>query len=233
MSMNLFQLLGKYATLAVISFMSFFNIGDYKEKENIIDNINKEKDFMVVHSITDYKTIIEPNPKLPSNVSNVKVEGNIGLSYTESKSEVKVVQPVVDEVLEKGTGDYGIYQGKLVGYGPDCVGCSGEGYLACRAEDGSKFSLKYNGIIYNDKDFGEVRIVAAATAKFPCGTIVEIKKEGKEPFKAVVLDTGGTVKNAWNNGNVIMDLAYHKNADSGSDGLTGPNVTFSIQRWGW
>ena len=48
-----------------------------------------------------------------------------------------------------------------------------------------------------------------------------------------MLDTGGTVQNAWKNGNVVMDLAYSRNADSGSDGLTGNNITFNIKRWGW
>ena len=59
------------------------------------------------------------------------------------------------------------------------------------------------------------------------------KKYGKESFLVVVLDTGGTVQNAWKNGNVVMDLAYSRNADSGSDGLTGNNITFNIKRWGW
>ena len=236
MNINLLQLVGKYIVFTAMSIMSLFNIGNYNEKETLVNNANKEKDYKVVNSVTDYKTVVKYNSKLPKNVSNVTTEGTVGLSYTEKNeqtTETKVVQEVVNEVIEKGTGDYGIYKGKLVGYGPDCVGCSGEGYLACRKEDGSKFSLKYDGIYYNDDQYGSVRILAAATEKFPCGTIVEIKKDGKELFKAVVLDTGGTVKNAWKNGSVIMDLAYEKNALSGSDGLTGSNIIFSVQRWGW
>lgn len=234
MNINLLQLLGKYIILTAVSFMSIFNIGDYKEFENIVSNANNDKDFTVINSVIDYKTIVEYNSKIPKNISNIKVEGTIGLSYNEDNTkEEKVVQEVVNEVVEQGTGDYGIYTGKLIGYGPDCVGCSVEGYLACRTKDGLKFSLKYDGIYYNDSEYGEVRILAAATSKFPCGTIVEIKKDGRDSFTAIVLDTGGTVNNAWKNGIVIMDLAYLKNSDSGSDGLTGSNMTFSVQRWGW
>lgn len=218
--------------------MSSLGIGNYSENEAVVNNINKEKDFQVITSVTNYKTVVQYNKKIPKNVTNVISEGKVGLSYTEQNNqestvEEKIVQEVTNEVVEKGTGDYGIYTGKLIGYGPDCVGCSGEGYLACKTVDGTKFSLKYNGIYYNDNEYGNVRILAAATSKFPCGTIIEITKSGKESFLAVVLDTGGTVQNAWKNGNVVMDLAYSRNADSGSDGLTGSNITFNIKRWGW
>lgn len=234
MNISLLQFVGKYIILTAVSFMSLFNVGNYSETEKSINNLNIEKDYMIVNSVTDYKTVIEYNSKLPKNVSNVKTEGTIGLSYTEENvQEEKVVQEVVNEVVEQGTGAYGIYTGRLVGYGPDCAGCSGEGYLACKTESGSKFSLKYNGIYYTDDEYGKVRILAAAFAKFPCGTIIEITKPGKESIKAVVMDTGGTVKNAWNNGIVVMDLAYENNSLAGSDDLTGSNITFSVQRWGW
>ena len=238
MNINLLQLLSKYIIFLTVSVMSSLGIGNYSENEAVVNNINKEKDFQVVTSVTNYKTVVQYNKKIPKNVTNVISEGKVGLSYTvqnnqESTVEEKIVQEVTNEVVEKGTGDYGIYTGKLIGYGPDCVGCSGEGYLACKTVDGTKFSLKYNGIYYNDNEYGNVRILAAATSKFPCGTIIEITKSGKESFLAVVLDTGGTVQNAWKNGNVVMDLAYSRNADSGSDGLTGSNITFNIKRWGW
>ncbi len=238
MNINLLQLLSKYIIFLTVSVMSSLGIGNYSENEAVVNNINKEKDFQVITSVTNYKTVVQYNKKIPKNVTNVISEGKVGLSYTEQNNqestvEEKIVQEVTNEVVEKGTGDYGIYTGKLIGYGPDCVGCSGEGYLACKTVDGTKFSLKYNGIYYNDNEYGNVRILAAATSKFPCGTIIEITKSGKESFLAVVLDTGGTVQNAWKNGNVVMDLAYSRNADSGSDGLTGSNITFNIKRWGW
>ena len=35
---------------------------------------------------------------------------------------------------------------------------------------------------------------------------------------------------------IIMDLAYSSQTDKtilGADGLTGSNMTFEVQRWGW
>ena len=52
-------------------------------------------------------------------------------------------------------------------------------------------------------------------------------------FKAIVLDKIGT---QLSNGQTLMDLAYSSQTDKtvfAVDGLTGSNVTFSVQRWGW
>ena len=232
MNLSLLQLIGKYVTLSMVSILSIFNIGNYNEKETIINNNNINKDVQVINKLTEYDTIIQYNSKLPSNVKNVIKEGVIGLSIENAEEEI-IIQQVSSEVVEKGTGDYGIYAGKLVGYGPDCPGCSKEGYVACRTKDKSKFSLYYDGIYYKDDEYGEVRIVAAATKKFPCGTIVKITNGDKEPFMVDVLDTGGTVIKAWNNGAIIMDLAYSEEAQAGKDGITGNNIKFEVQRWGW
>lgn len=245
MSINLLQLLGKCVTVITMSFMSVFNIGNYSEINNTVNNSNISKDGTIVNTITNYKTIVEYNSKLPSNISTVKVEGSVGLSYNEENTSLKkessgeeeskkiVVQEVKDEVIEKGTGAYGVYKGKLVGYGPDCVGCSKEGYLACKTEDGSKFSLKYDGIYYNDSKYGSVRILAAKTSEFPCGTIIKISKQDGTSFMAVVMDKIGTSSA---NGQVLMDLAYSTQKDKtvfAADGLLGNDMLFEVQRWGW
>jgi len=232
MNLNLIQLIGKYVMFLTVSFMSFFNT-DYNEKVLTINNNNIEKDGTIVNTITDFKTIVKYNSKLPSNVTNVITEGVSGLSIKDSNG-VQVIQEVVDKVVEKGTGAYGIYKGKLVGYGPDCPGCSSEGYVSCKTESKDKFSLIHDGVYYNDDEYGKVRIVAAALTKFPCGTIVEVTNPKIDPFTVIVMDTGGTVIKAWKNyGAVVMDLAYSKNALASSDGLTGNNITFKVQRWGW
>lgn len=234
MNISLLQLVGKWFSILMFFLMSNFNIGNYFEKQIIVSNINNNLDLNVVNTVTDYPVIVKYNSKLPSNVVNSVSEGVVGLSImTEDNSKEQVIQEVVPEVVEKGTGNYGIYTGTLVGYGPDCVGCTGTGNLSCRTKAGKVHSLVNDGIYYEDDQYGKVRILAAATNKFPCGTIVEITKNGKTPFIAVVMDTGATVKNAWAKGNVIMDLAYEKNALASSDGLTGKNVKFSVQRWGW
>ena len=41
------------------------------------------------------------------------------------------------------------------------------------------------------------------------------------------------MRKAWANGTVWMDLAYESNAMAGSDNLTGTNIKFEVQRYGW
>lgn len=126
-----------------------------------------------------------------------------------------------------------VYVGKMTGYGADCKGCSGVGRLSCKTESGSTYSLRDNGMYYIDDEYGEVRIVAAALEKFPCGTIVKIDNGRFEPFYAIVMDTGYSVNNAWNNGTVWMDLAFVTESDSNIYNATSWNTTYSVQRWGW
>lgn len=233
MNIGLLQLMSKYITLITISVMSMFNIGSYSENNKINNNININKNGYIVQEITKYSTVVEYNSKLPSNITNIKQEGEVGLSYKEEKKEEKVVvQQVTNQVIEKGTGAYGVYKGRLVGYGPDCTGCSGEGYLSYKTKEGKRHSLKYDGIYYEDYQYGKVRILAARKSQFSAGTIVKISKPDGSSFLGVVLDTMGEKTSK----NVIMDLAYSSQSDKtvfGADGLTGNNMTFEVQRWGW
>lgn len=237
MNFSLLQLVSKLFSLFVVSSMTFFNIGNYSEKEINIQNANATIDLGVVNTITKYPVVIKYNSKIPRNISNVVTEGIDGISYTEKTTEQKkVIQEVVAEVVEKGTGNYGIYVGKLTGYGPDCVGCSGKGYVACKTKDKKSYSLVEDGIYYDDEKYGKVRILAAALKAFPCGTIVKVEKPGTESYYAVVLDGGATMNNEWAKGKVHMDLAYTTQKDKtvfGTDGLLGSNITFNVQRWGW
>lgn len=237
MNFGLLDLAGKWISLLVVSTMSLFNTGIYNEKQIDINNNNTTKDISVVSTITEYKTITKYNSKLPSNISKVINEGEDGIKYvTSDNQELKVVQEVKNKVIEKGTGAYGIYKGRLSGYGPDCTGCTGSGNLACKTKAKTVHSLVKDGIYYNDDEYGKVRIVAAALKGFPCGTIIEITKPGKDPFMAVVMDTGASMSNAWHDGIIWMDLAYSTQKDKtvfGVDGLTGTNIKFSVQRWGW
>lgn len=227
------QILFKWIQIMIVSLLSFFSGSFYHETNMIVNNMNDEKDTNIINNVTPYTTIVRYNSKLPSNISNVLTEGVVGLSYVENDNTVTVVQEMEPEEIEKGTGAYGLYTGTLTGYGPDCVGCSKVGNVACYTENKKNHSLITDGIYYTDDEYGKVRIVSAAKA-FPCGTIVQITKEGEIPFYAVVLDRGGSMESAWSQGRVWMDLAYESNAMSGSDNLTGKNnIQFSVQRWGW
>lgn len=235
MNILLLEFARKLLSLLVISFMSLFNLGNYNEVELKTDNLIK--DTSIISTVTKYKTVYKYNSKLPSNVKKVITPGINEVAYKTSENEtVQVIQEKVDEVVEVGTGRNGNYTGKLSGYGPDCVGCTGTGNLACKTREKKTHSLVNDGIYYEDTEFGKVRIVAAALKGFPCGTIIQITKPGKDSFTAIVLDTGASMANSWAQGKVWMDLAYPTQKDKtvfGADGLTGNNINFSVQRWGW
>lgn len=182
------------------------------------------------NNISNNKTTVNQTPTVnkPTEQTNTTVEQKTEQS-TETNNVITTEKPT--EVPVNNTID--TYTGRLTGYGPDCAGCSGYGGLACRTREKTSFSLKTNGIYYTDSEYGKVRILAAATSKFTCGTIIKVTKPGQTPFTAVVLDTGGSMRKAWANGNVWMDLAYSSEAMAGSDNLTGTNIKFEVQRYGW
>ena len=61
------------------------------------------------------------------------------------------------------------FTGDLTGYAGDCPLCSG--YLACPP----RTNVLKEGIYYNDKTYGTVRIVASSR-NYPCGTIIRFNK---------------------------------------------------------
>ena len=72
----------------------------------------------------------------------------------------------------------------------------------------SIIDAKNNNIYYNDKEYGKVRILAAYTGEFPCGTIIEVNNSEKDGLIGVVLDTGGGMIDAYRIGWTLIDLAY-------------------------
>lgn len=161
-------------------------------------------------------------------------------NQTEETEEVKE-EDTVEEIKSEDNNtnempaevNDSVYVGKMTGYGADCAGCSGVGALACRAADGSRYTLSENGEYYYDSSYGSVRIIAAALDKFPCGTIVKVDHPVLGSFYAVVMDTGGSVNRAWANGTVWMDLAFKTESDPDIYSTTSSNTTYSVQRWGW
>ena len=201
--------------------------------------------FLVISTILN--TITVNKRRLAEKViSNVKYEinpDNMVSSYNYILVEEPVIeQKVEDTVIVEETGDdndnvtestEAVYVGKMTGYGADCNGCSGVGTLSCRTIDGSKHTLSIDGEYYYDDNYGSVRIVAADLSQFPCGTIVKVDHPNLGTFYAVVLDTGGSVQKAWQNGTVWMDLAFKTETDPNIYSSTSNNTTYSVQRWGW
>ena len=88
---------------------------------------------------------------------------------------------------------------------------------------------------YNDDEFGEVRVLAAALSEFPCGTIVEVKSSNLGDFMGIVMDTGYTMREQLKNGIYHFDVAYQTEKDENiryATNMSG-NVEFNVQRWGW
>lgn len=235
MNISLLQLFFKLMSLAALSVMSIFNVGNYNEVNITNDNVNAIKNTNVISEIKEYKTIKKYNSKLPLNKTKIITEGEDEIAYIIS-DEKKVLQEKVDKVIEVGSGRAGNFIGRVSGYGPDCPGCSKVGNVACKTREKKSHSLINDGIYYEDSEFGKLRIIAAALKGFPCGTVVKITKPGKDPYMTIVLDTGASMANSWAKGSVWFDLAYTTQKDKkvlGADGLTGNNMKFEVQRWGW
>lgn len=235
MNIYLLQLIGKWVGILTMSFISLFDISGYSEKSLEASNLNSKKSSDIVNQVIEYETEFIYNSNLSSDTKLVKQPGENGIVYVGSDGKDSVVvKAMVPEIIEIGTAPTNQFIGRLTSYGPDCPGCSKVGNVACFTREKTKHSLISDGYVYNDSQFGEVRILAAARDKFPCGTIVEVDNGTAEPFLGVVLDTGGSMINAWKNNNEIwMDLAFSSQAEARTGGLSSRKTTFTVKRYGW
>lgn len=234
MEISLLKLLIDWLSVLIITLVSSFNIGSYREKTIMnVDNLNYEKNATVLNEIINYNTEYVYNSDKPSDSEPLVIkQGEYGLVYRYSDGETKELKKSINRVVEIGTAKITKYTGRLTAYTPYCEGCSPAGNVACLV-NGKKFSLKSDGQYYVDSEYGKIRIVAAALTAFPCGTIVSIDN-GKFPvFNAIVLDTGGSMRQAIKKGVVWMDLAYSDKNDDGIRQAGSKNVSFTIRRWGW
>ena len=219
MKVNRFIIIGfmfVYALLFGLSFTSF-------TKELSDDSFSKTSNISI--EPISFDTDIVYNYDLLYGKENVKTDGKVG--YMISDSKTVLVSPV-NRVVEVGRGALAINYGSTTGYGADCDGCSGN--VSCGG-----FNLKRDGIYYNDSKYGRVRIVAADNRLFSCGTILEIDNGIMEPFKGIVMDTGGAMRSAYNNGNILIDIAFPYENSSGINSATNRsgNVSFKVYRYGW
>ena len=115
------------------------------------------------------------------------------------------------------------YHGKMTGYGPDCVGCSGI--------TASGRNVLNGNIYYEDKTFGTIRIVAGDKS-IPFGSIIKISgiNISSEPVLAIVLDRGGMIGFAEGK-HAYFDLLYASEGDAYSFGRQ--DATFELLRSGY
>jgi len=233
MNIYLLQLLGKIISLLFMTMASIFNMFDISKGFITVNNSDASKGSKVVNTIVEYDTILKYSSKLPINNQKILTEGQNGLIYQDEQGNtIRTIKEKVDEVIEVGTGKYGEYNGVLTLYGADCETCDGVGYVYCPTIDRKWHNLIEDGIYYEDSEYGKVRILAAATAEFPCGTIIEINNSDMTKVIGIVLDTGSGMKKAYSEGWILIDLAHVTETDLPSHG-TNRNTNFSVRRWGW
>ena len=223
-----FLVMKRYFSLLFLSACSLFGMGFDNSTINVVDNsYDRTSNISVVPINYDVEYVY--NDSVSYGVENVISRGVMG--YAISDSDRLVVAPI-NEVIEVGRGYDSISYGSTTGYGANCVGCSGN--VACSTSYGTH-NLISDGIYYNDSTFGNVRIIAASFSKFSCGSIIEIDNGIMEPFMGIVLDTGGAMRDEWNNGNVLVDIAFSSEDSSEINSATNRsgNVKFKVYRNGW
>jgi len=192
-----------------------------------IDNIKKE--VLESTTIEENKNEIEIKEETqPAKKVEVKQEEPVVVTPKEEVKEEEKQEVIVDKEditqEEKQETIIETLVGNLVGYGPDCYGCT-----SMKTASG-----KYIGegnIYYNDATYGKIRIVAGDYS-YPFGTIVRISNVdfyNDEPFYAVVLDRGG---NIGKNKKFLFDLLFASEQEALALGKE-INIKYEIMRLGY
>lgn len=219
----------------IIVIAGIFSSGSLiSEKKVEVKNLNQTKRQIALTKVIEFETVKTYNNNLPTGTVVTKEVGAAGLAYVdETGNNIQMITSPQNAEIEIGTGEKTEYVGKITGYGADCNGCSSTGTVACKTKQGTAHSLTRDGEYYNDEEYGNVRILAAALEKFPCGTIIKVENTNLGTFNAIVLDTGSAMRNDWNKGIVHMDLAFKSENDPAVYLATGSNIKYSILRWGY
>ena len=214
------------------------NIGDGEiddeEIEEIIDDTNDvlKEDKEEIKDVEEVKDESNTSSDTKENIEVNKENSNqnkVELNETkEEKEETK------EEIVVKGSYNPNLevvstiepiatYHGKMTGYGPDCVGCSGI--------TASGMNVMNGNIYYQDKTFGSIRIVAGDKS-IPFGSIIKITgiSISTEPVIAIVLDRGGMI--GFQEGkHAYFDLLHASEKDTYSFGRQ--DATFELLRTGY
>lgn len=216
----------------IITLLSVTSSLDFN-KENInLYNLDSIKT-SYTSKIEKFNYIEKEVYSIPYGQIKVISEGTDGIYYYINNEKVNI-QNKIDEVVEVGMNKKGNYTGILTAYGPDCIGCSVVGNVACSTRSGKNHSLINDGIYYNDIEYKNLRILAADHREFPCGTIIEFNNNFfGEPILGIVLDTGFAMRKAYNNNTIHFDLAFESEKNINNQFATNTNTLFKVKRWGW
>ena len=208
-----------------------------KDEVQVFEEEESEEKLEIKEEIKE--EIIEENTQTEEVTKEEVVEPITPPVVEEPKQEVveKPIpekEPVQEEVVIKGEYAPNLevintvevlatYHGKMTGYGPDCVGCSGI--------TASGRNVLNGNIYYEDKTFGTIRIVAGDKS-IPFGSIIKITgiNISSEPVLAIVLDRGGMIGFAEGK-HAYFDLLYASEGDASSFGRQ--NATFELLRSGY
>ena len=105
--------------------------------------------------------------------------------------------------------------GKVTHYGPDCKGCSGT--------TSSGYNVN-NTIYYNDKTYGNIRIVAAPK-QVPLYSVLKLHNYKGGTITAIVLDRGGAITGT------KFDILVSSEKEASRWGVQS-NLKIEILRWG-
>lgn len=197
---------------ALVSYNNYFEISKevkYVDSEILVEEIEDVVEAVGVEE-ESVEEIVTPYEKTVEVTKEVVVE-----EVLPPVEEKPVVEEVPVEVPRTESTNEVIY-GRMSGYGPDCVGCSG--YVASGKYVGS------GNYYYYDDEYGQVRIVAG-DKKYKFGTIVRIN----DSMLAIVLDRGGAIGIGKK---FLFDLLYESEAVANKNGVSN-NVKFEILRNGF
>ena len=188
---------------ALVRYNNYFEI--QKEEKYVDSEILVEEIDEVVTSVADVDVVVEDvNEEIHKEVFIEKP----AVEDTPASTEV------IESVPEQSENE--IIYGKMSGYGPDCVGCSG--YVASGQYVGG------GNFYYYDNEYGQLRIVAG-DKKYKFGTVVRIN----DSMLAIVLDRGGSIGIGKK---FLFDLLYESEEVANKNGVSN-NVKFEILRNGF
>lgn len=214
----------------IISISDIFSYNESKINNYNIDHLKSGyKNFVVdKYNIVEIETF-----SLLDGEKKIIEKGINGISLNTKKEKI-VIRDKVNEIIEVGIKKRGCYEGTITGYGPDCIGCSVNGNVYCNTREGKNHSLIFDGIYYNDIEFKNLRILAADHREFPCGTIIEFDNNNiNDPILGIVLDTGYSMRKAYDNDKIHIDLAFNSETNLNQYFSTDRNTIFKVKRWGW
>ncbi len=177
------------------------------EKIKSIGNIIKFSIIIVVVFIVEYGTNC-----IESKVENVNLNRTLDLSAMTE--------------IDWDSTDYNNYPslgqrvGSLTGYAADCPLCSG--FLGCSPY----LDVRDKTTIYSDKEYGNIRIVAASKSNLKCGSIIRFNSDrvSESTVTAIVLDRGVS-------GNAIDLLT--ESEEYASQNIGRSTITYEVVRDGW